>query len=90
MRYQASPDVLAAPLVGETVLLHMASKRYFRLNATAQRSWELLEAGASRDQLLATLLAEYDAGVDEVAAALDELIARLRASDLVQPVDREP
>ena len=43
-RYTASPEVLAAHLEGEAVLLHMDTKDYFRLNDTAAWVWRLVFA----------------------------------------------
>ena len=84
MRYEITPDVLAAPLEEESVLLHMKSRRYFRLNSTGQRVWELLEAGRSRDEIVAALVHEYEVDADEAAAAVGDLLVGLARQDLVR------
>lgn len=48
MKYTPSPDVLTANLQGESVLLDMHSKDYYRLNETAACVWRRLETVVER------------------------------------------
>jgi hypothetical protein len=82
-RYSASPDVLAAHLEGEAVLLHMESKDYFRLNDTAAWIWKGLERGLDHDALVASLLERYEVTPDDAAAELDALLADLSQRGLI-------
>jgi hypothetical protein len=82
-RYTASPEVLAAHLEGEAVLLHMESKDYFRLNDTAAWVWRGLERGLDRDALIASLLERYEVSAEEAAAQLDGLLADLSQRGLI-------
>ena len=75
-------SVLAAHLDGETVLLHMDSKRYFRLNATAQRIWQLLEQKLDSDAIVQTLTTEFDVTADDARSAVAALIADLKQHSL--------
>jgi hypothetical protein len=74
--------VLAAHLDGETVLLHMDSKRYFRLNATAQRIWQLLEQKLDSDAIVETLTTEFEVTADDARTAVAALIADLKQHSL--------
>ena len=38
--FEVPPDVLVAHLQGEAVILHMDTKRYYRLNDTAACIWK--------------------------------------------------
>jgi hypothetical protein len=82
-RYTASPEVLAAHLEGEAVLLHMDTKDYFRLNDTAAWVWKGLERGLDREGLLASLLERYEVGRAEAEAQLDQLLAELTQRGLI-------
>jgi hypothetical protein len=84
-RYTVSDDVLAAHLEGEAVLLHMDTKNYFRLNATAAVLWKGLERGRDRELLLDDLLTEFEVDRDTAAAELDRLLAELSDRGLVHP-----
>lgn len=82
-RYIVPDEVLTAHLEGEAVLLHMDTKNYFRLNATAAVLWKGLERGLDREALLILLLAEFE--VDRVTATveLDRLLGELHERGLL-------
>ena len=78
MRYRAIPEALVATLSDGAVLLNLQTKRYFSLNETGTRIWELVQQTADEDSIVATMLREYevDEGMAraEVRRILDELI----------------
>jgi Coenzyme PQQ synthesis protein D (PqqD) len=80
-------DVLAAHLEDEAVLLHMDTKNYYRLNATAAHVFRGLERGLGRDALLDSLCAEFDVEREVAAAELDRLLADLAERGLVSAGD---
>jgi hypothetical protein len=75
--------ILSAHLDGETVLLHMDSKRYYRLNETGQRIWRLLEAGVPVGEIAGRLSEEFEVEEGAAAAEVEGFIAALRSRDLV-------
>jgi hypothetical protein len=82
-RYTASPEVLAAHLEGEAVLLNMDTKDYFRLNDTAAWVWKGLERGLDRAGLLASLLERYEVPPSDAEAELDRLLEELASRGLI-------
>lgn len=80
-------DVLAAHLEGEAVLLHMETKNYYRLNATAAAVYKGLERGLGRDALLDDLCAQFDVERGVAAAELDRLLGELEERGLVVPAE---
>lgn len=83
-RYRAAPDALAATLSDGAVLLNLRTKRYYSLNETGTRIWQLLLEGRTEDEIVHTLTAEYEV---EAAVARDEtraVIASLRDSALIE------
>lgn len=78
MRYRAIAEALVATLSDGAVLLNLQTKRYFSLNETGTRIWELVQQTADEEMIVATMLREYE--VDEpmarteVRRILDELI----------------
>jgi hypothetical protein len=78
MRYRAIPEALVATLSDGAVLLHLQTKRYFSLNETGTRIWELVQATADEESIVATMIREYEVeeatARAEVRRILDELI----------------
>lgn len=83
-----APDVLAAHLHDETVLLHMGSKRYFHLNDSGQRVWQLLESGVQPSALATRLHEEFDIDAHTANAAVADLLTSLRTLGLIEDVDQ--
>jgi hypothetical protein len=78
MRYRAIAEALVATLADGAVLLNLQTKRYFSLNETGTRIWEMVQQMVDEEAVVAALVSEYD--VDEPTARaevrriLDELI----------------
>ena len=60
------------------MLLNLQTKRYFSLNETGTRIWEMVQQTAEEEAIIATLLSEYEVeepmARSEVRRILDELI----------------
>jgi hypothetical protein len=85
--HRVPEDVLAAHLDGEAVLLHMDTKNYYRLNATAAHVFRGLERGLGREALLDGLCAEFEVERDVAAAELDRLLDELSTRGLLAAAD---
>ena len=83
MTLSTSPEVLAAHLAGEAVLLNLLDKSYYRLNETAAAVWAGFERGDSRDQILAALLDQYSVEKDVVERELDSVIEEMKTRKLL-------
>ena len=79
------PDhVLSREASGETVLLSLADEHYYGLDGVGTRLWELIEAGTTFGEAVATLSAEYDVDPAMLKADLQTLLADLDRKDLVR------
>ena len=78
MQYRAIPEALVATLSDGAVLLNLQTKRYFSLNETGTRIWELVQQTADEETIVTTMLREYEVEESlariEVRRILDELI----------------
>lgn len=80
---KVSADVLTAHLEDEAVLLHLKSKRYFRLNETGAAVWKCLERGLDRAAIVASLTEEFDVDSDTALAEVDRIIADFDSKELL-------
>lgn len=90
LRYRPCGDVLARELDGEAVLLDLATGRYFGLNETGRRIFELLDGERTVAEVEAALLAEFDAPPAELGRDLRELLDALERAGLVMRPERAP
>ena len=86
--YTVSNDVLTAHLEDEAVLLHMDTKRYYRLNATASAIWRGLEQSSTRAHLRDELCRRFDVTPEQAAPELDRVILDLVDKGLLRPAAR--
>ena len=84
-RYRIVPDALSASLSDGAVLLNLYTKRYFSLNDTGSRIWSLLEQQACEEDIIETLVREYDVEKPEAARAVKQLLDDLVAERLIEP-----
>lgn len=78
-----SRDVLSTQLDDEAVLLHVGTKRYYKLNPTGATIWSAIEQGLSRDEIVARLCREFDVDADEAGRELETMFAELTAKELI-------
>ncbi len=78
-------DVLTAHLAGEAVLLHLGSKRYYRLNETGAAIWRELEARSGRDRIVSALCERFEVPTGDAEASVDALLQALAAQGLLEP-----
>ena len=85
-KFEASPDVVARMVGGETMLLDLASGTYFGLDDVGGKIWDKLEGGASLAQVCDAI--EQDYAVDRQVLEHDvlKLAAELAEKQLVVPV----
>lgn len=68
---------------GDTVLLDMSSRRYFSLNETGARVWDLLKAGRTMAEITADLQQRYEVGADAAAASVERIVSELVSQQLL-------
>jgi hypothetical protein len=82
MRLRTS-DISARTIGGETIVLDLPSSQYFAITGIGSRVFELLTEERTLDDLVATILTEYE--VDEAVARRDveAFVDRLRQAQLL-------
>jgi hypothetical protein len=80
---QIHPDVVSRTLEGEEVLLQLETGAYFGLNEVGTIIWKSLQAGHSKDQILAQLEKIYAVPVPEAERDFDDLLGHLKMKGLI-------
>ena len=80
----APAHVMVRYLVQESVLLNLETERYFGLDETGTRMWQLVTASPNIDAAYRELLEEFDVEPELLRANLMELLGRLVDNGLLQ------
>ncbi len=82
-RVRIEDDVVYRDLEGEAVVLNLKTGRYFGLDPVGTRIWQLLP-DHSLGEILRLLVAEYEAGEQQIREDLLRLVEQLRDKQLVR------
>ena len=85
-RASVPAHVLVRFLDRECVLLNLETERYFGLDETGTRMWQLVTTTANLNAAFQTLLAEYDVEPELLKANLTELMSRLVENGLLEVI----
>jgi hypothetical protein len=85
-RLAVPSHVLIRFLDKEAVLLNIETERYFGLDETGARMWQLVTAAPSVETAYQQLLDEYDVQAEPLRRDLIELLTRLVENGLLQVV----
>jgi hypothetical protein len=83
-RAAAPAHVLVRFLDRESVLLNLETERYFGLDETGTRMWQLVTDSPNIDVAYQELLAEFDVEPDLLRSNFTELLSRLVDNGLLQ------
>jgi hypothetical protein len=88
-RAKVLPHVLVRFLDKECVLLNLETERYFGLDETGTRMWQVVTAAANIDAAYQELQNEFDVESGLLRSHLTELLGRLVDNGLlqIQPAD---
>jgi len=85
--YRIRRDGIACSDLGsEVVILDLDTSRYFAASASAAVLVSALVEGASTDDLVRRVLAEYDVPSAEAAADVDAFLAQLQSRNLLDTI----
>ncbi len=79
VEFEITKDVLSTDYEDEAVIVHLDSKRCFRLNDTAAAIWRCIAEGMSRDAMVTRLCERYDVDGPTAAREVDKI-----AEDLIE------
>jgi len=83
IRYRRHADLRITSLDGEGVVLHLGERRYFTVNDTGLTLLEAAQESRTFDQLVASLVAEYEVSEPEAAATARAFLDQCLSSNLI-------
>jgi hypothetical protein len=78
-----SPDVMSRQAAGELVLFHLKTDRFYSLNPSAARLWELLGAGVDRAALEEQMRREFEVEGAQLSREIDAMLASMTTEGLL-------
>jgi Coenzyme PQQ synthesis protein D (PqqD) len=85
-KLKVNPDVLFQRLENDAVLLHLKTDRFYDLNRTGTRFWELLSEGYDLVHIQEQMLKEFDVEPGILEKEIKDMIASLEKEDLIRVV----
>ena len=85
-RVTIPPDVLVQELDGESVILNVATERYFGLDRVGTRMWVALTSLESIEAAYESLLAAFDVDGERLRQDLQALVTELVDHGLLDPL----
>jgi hypothetical protein len=83
-RVSVPADVLVQELEGESILLNVASGRYYGLDEVGSRMWQAVTSAGCLQAAHESLLAEYDVDADRLQRDLQQLVETLVEHGLLE------
>lgn len=80
----AQPDVILQELGDEVIVANLDSGVYFSMNEVAARIWGLLHEASSIDEVVASMLDEYETDENALHADISRLIGELLEYGLIR------
>ncbi len=67
----------------EIVVMSLENGDFFSLAGTSRAIWQMIDASLDRGSLLSALASDYGVGEEDIAADVDDFLAQLRNSGLI-------
>jgi hypothetical protein len=78
-----NPNVLFKRLGDEIILFHLETDRFYELNGTAARFWELIAGGHDPAQVRQQIMKEFAVEAEQFDAEAKTFLASLKQEDLL-------
>jgi Coenzyme PQQ synthesis protein D (PqqD) len=90
-RYRVNhPKVVNETIEGEVVILNLDRGHYYSLTSVGMEVWTMLERRDSVDEIMATLLRQYEVPAHHLEQAIAKLIDEFQQEELVVPTTGRP
>ncbi len=70
-------------LSGEKVMIDFDSGKYFMIKGSGNDIWDLIQDEITVDEIIKSLLSEYDVTEDECVKSVEDFLERLKEYDFI-------
>lgn len=81
--FYRNPDLVAADMDGETVMMSFERGSYFGLGGVGPRIWSMLENRISLSKIVTIVCAEYDVDEETCTADVQQFLEKMIENELV-------
>ncbi len=85
---QRNPDMVAANLDGDLVMMNEKLGRYYGISGVGARAWELLETPSTIDDLVEAICQEYEIDSETCQQDISRFAQDLMKVNLIEPVNK--
>jgi hypothetical protein len=82
-----APHVVHETIDGETILIHLGTGTYYSLDGTGAEVWALASCGATREDVVVSMQARYQADPQELADSVTALVQEMVDEELLTVAD---
>lgn len=83
-RYRVNmPSVVAEVIDGEAIVIHLQAGTYFSMSGTALAIWEMIDQGASVQQMIDGMITRYEGNPLNISFAAAPFLTQLLEQDLI-------
>lgn len=82
-------EVAAKVMDGEAILINLSNGMYYSMDKVGGLIWEMIEGNHNMEEIVAAIIAHYDASPEQVQADVERLATELVEENLVNISDNE-
>ena len=79
-----NPDLLAADMDGEKVMLSITNNSYYGINDVGARIWDLLDTPSTQQEISRIIAAEYDVEETQCLSDVQNFLLELLEHDIIR------
>src|SRR5690242_2963279 len=80
-------EIAAKVIDGEAIIINLANGIYYSMDKVGGLIWEMIEGGKTLEDMVATILAQYDVSPEQLKSDIEQLVNELLQENLVTAIE---
>ena len=85
--FKVKQDIISRRVGKEILLINLTTNQIYELNFTGARFWELLSEGLTDEEIVKTIVEEFQVSEAQLAIESEELLGKLEQGDFITIYD---